>query len=183
MRARTIDEYDVTIPIPHVRVTSQINCSNVTFLLITSMALAHPLHPITSRSRNKRRNLWVGWCVSSWRPWFWPVHSIYYIHIIHYSCHLSNKKAFSKSQTNQKLAWPCWCVGWYDTFVISSLASNVQFNCIVQNSLYHNMDKGTMWRCELVSSTPSQSTGLVLGCALFWCWVSLGAHVTCSFPW
>ena len=35
---------------------------------ITPMALAHPLHPIRSRSRNKRRNLWVGWCVSSWRP-------------------------------------------------------------------------------------------------------------------
>ena len=32
--------------------------------------LAHPLHPIDNRSRNKRRNLWVGWCVSSWWPWF-----------------------------------------------------------------------------------------------------------------
>ena len=28
--------------------------------LITPMALAHPLHPIDNRSRNKRRNLWVG---------------------------------------------------------------------------------------------------------------------------
>ena len=34
--------------------------------LIAPMALAHPLHPIDNRSRNKRRNLWVGWCVSSW---------------------------------------------------------------------------------------------------------------------
>ena len=34
------------------------------------MALAHPLHPIGNRSRNKRRNLWVGRCVSSWWPWF-----------------------------------------------------------------------------------------------------------------
>ena len=34
------------------------------------MALTHPLHPIGNRSRNKRRNLWVGWCVSSWWPWF-----------------------------------------------------------------------------------------------------------------
>ena len=31
-------------------------------VLITPMALAHPLHPIKSRSRNKRQNLWVG-CV------------------------------------------------------------------------------------------------------------------------
>ena len=38
--------------------------------LIIPMALAHPLHPINDRSRNKRRNLWVGWCVSSWWPMF-----------------------------------------------------------------------------------------------------------------
>ena len=34
--------------------------------LIAPMALAHPLHPIVNRSRNRSRNLWVGWCVSSW---------------------------------------------------------------------------------------------------------------------
>ena len=38
--------------------------------LIAPMALAHPLHPIDNRSRNKRQNLWVGRCDSSWRPWF-----------------------------------------------------------------------------------------------------------------
>ena len=38
--------------------------------LIAPMALAHPLHPIDNRSRNRRRNLWVGWCVSSWWPMF-----------------------------------------------------------------------------------------------------------------
>ena len=52
--------------------------------LIAPMALAHPLHPIDNRSRNRRRNLWVGWCVSSWWPLF-PSRSsvlIYiYIHI------------------------------------------------------------------------------------------------------
>ena len=31
---------------------------------ITAMALADPLHPIRSRSRNKRRNMWIGLCVS-----------------------------------------------------------------------------------------------------------------------
>ena len=31
--------------------------------LIAPMALAHPLHPIDNRSRNRRWNLWVGWCV------------------------------------------------------------------------------------------------------------------------
>ena len=39
---------------------------------------------------NKRRNLWVGWCVFSWRPWFWPVHSIYYIHTTQCSRILTN---------------------------------------------------------------------------------------------
>ena len=38
--------------------------------LIIPMALAHPLQPINDTSRNKRRNLWVGWCVSSWWPMF-----------------------------------------------------------------------------------------------------------------
>ena len=33
-------------------------------VLITPMALAHPLHPIKSRLGNKRRNLWVGWYAS-----------------------------------------------------------------------------------------------------------------------
>ena len=48
--------------------------------LIAPMALAHPLHPIDNRSRNKRRNLWVGWCVSSWWPLF-PSRSSVFIYI------------------------------------------------------------------------------------------------------
>ena len=38
--------------------------------LIIPMELAHPLHPINSRSRNKCWNLWVGRCVSSRWPLF-----------------------------------------------------------------------------------------------------------------
>ena len=34
--------------------------------LIAPMALAHPLHSIDNRSRNRHWKLWVGWCVSSW---------------------------------------------------------------------------------------------------------------------
>ena len=37
---------------------------------------------------------------------------------------------------------------------------------------YH-MDIHTMWHCALVSCTPSPSIGLVFGCALSWCSVSL----------
>ena len=55
--------------------------------LIAPMALAHPLHPIDNRSRNKRRNLWVGRCVSSWWPWF-PSRSsvLVYMYIYIYIC-------------------------------------------------------------------------------------------------
>ena len=50
--------------------------------LIAPMALAHPLHPIHNRSRNKRQNLWVGRCVSSWWLWFPPRSSVLIIIII-----------------------------------------------------------------------------------------------------
>ena len=53
--------------------------------LIALMALAHPLHPIDNRSRNKRRNLWVGRCVSSWWPWF-PSRSSVLIYMYIYMC-------------------------------------------------------------------------------------------------
>ena len=52
--------------------------------LIAPMALAHPLHPIDNRSRNRRRNLWVGWCVSSWWPLF-PSRSSVLIYIYMHS--------------------------------------------------------------------------------------------------
>ena len=150
-------------------------------VLIAPMALAHPLYPIKSRSRNKHWNLWVGLCVSFRWPWFWPVYSIYYIRTIHYSCNLSNKnKTTSKRHTYKKAVWPCWCIGWFDTVIVSCLVSSVHFSCIVQYSLYHDMEIGIMWHYTLVSSTPSQSIGLIFGCALIWCWASLGASVTWS---
>ena len=54
------------------------------------------------------------------------------------------------------------------TFVLlTDIGDIVHFNCIVQFSLYHNMDIGTMRYCALVSSSPSQFIGLVLGCVFF----------------
>ena len=76
--------------------------------------------------------------------------------------------------------WPWWCVGWYDTVILSCLVSNVHFNCIVQDSLYHDMDIGILLHGALASCTPSKLIGLVLGSALFWCWVSLCAPFTMS---
>ena len=51
--------------------------------LITPIALAHPLQPIDNRPRNRRRYLWVGWCVSSWWHLF-PSRSSVLIHIYIY---------------------------------------------------------------------------------------------------
>ena len=54
--------------------------------LIAPMALAHPLHPIDNRSRNRRLNLWVGLCVSSWWPLFPSKSSVLiYIYIYIYA--------------------------------------------------------------------------------------------------
>ena len=117
--------------------------------------------------------------VFSRRPWFWSVYSIYHIPTIYYSVTL-NKISYFKRHTYVKLVWPLWCVGWYDTFILCILVSNVHHNCIIQDSLYHAMDIYTMWHCSLVRCTPSQSIWLVLGCALLWCWVSLCAPFTIS---
>ena len=55
--------------------------------LIAPIALAHPRHPTDNRSRNRRRNLWVGWCVSSWWPLF-PSRSYVLMYIcIQQECH------------------------------------------------------------------------------------------------
>ena len=61
--------------------------------LIAPMALAHPLHPIDNRSRNRRRNLWVGWYVSSWWPLFPSGSSVFiYIcmHFLYEFCYRTN---------------------------------------------------------------------------------------------
>ena len=50
--------------------------------LIAPMALAHSPHPIDNRSRNRHRNLWVGWCVSPWWTLFPSWSSVLiYIHM------------------------------------------------------------------------------------------------------
>ena len=107
--------------------------------------LAHTLHPIKSRSRNKLRNLWVGWCVSSWRPWFWPVHSIYHIHTRHYSRIITNQNILFLRDIHNKI-WYGYA-GLLDDLILC--AFRCAFSCMFQYNLCHGMDIGT-----LVSSTP-----------------------------
>ena len=122
-------------------------------VLITPMALAHPLHPIKSRSRNKRRTLWVGWCVSSWRPWFWPVRSIYYIDTTHYSRILTNWNILflRKIHTNSWYGH----AGVLDDLILCGF--RCAFICMFQYSIYHGMDIGT---CDIVpwSAAPHNRT-------------------------
>ena len=112
-------------------------------VLMTPIPLAHPLHPIKSRSRNKRRNLWVGWCVSSWRPWFWPVHSFYYIHTTHNSRILTNSIILFLRDLHTKR--------WYGhAGVLNDLilcGFRCASSCLFQYSLCHGMDIGT---CDIV---------------------------------
>ena len=49
--------------------------------LISPMALAHPLHPIDSRSRNRCRNLWVGWYIHTYICILYMSSIIRYIYI------------------------------------------------------------------------------------------------------
>ena len=49
-------------------------CSNLPIEWISTNMFV----PSEAGPRNKHRNLWFGWCVYSWWPWFWSVCSIYY---------------------------------------------------------------------------------------------------------
>ena len=115
--------------------------------------------------------------------WCWPIFSIYHIHTIYYSCYfsciLSNYNKVFLRDIHAKI-WYCHDGVLDDTGILSCLVSIVYFICMVQDFLYHYIDIGTIRRCALVGSTPSQSIGMFFGCALFWCWVSLCASLTIS---
>ena len=134
-------------------------------VLITHMPLEHPLHPIKSRSRNKRRNLWVGWCVSSWRPWFWPVRSIYYIHTTHYSRILTNWNILFLKDIHTK--------SWYGHAGVLDDLILCGFSCMFQYSLCHCMDIGT---CGIVhwSAAPHSRIASWTG---FWVYIVLVLNV------
>ena len=135
-------------------------------VLITPMALAHPLHPIRSKSRNQRRNLWVGWCVSSWRPWFWPVYSIYYIHIILHSCNLSKwkKNSFKETYTPKvgvAMLLACWMI-WYCYHFLFDFKSTFH---LFRSTFFISWYGCTMYQvpCDIVTWSASQSIGLFWG--------------------
>ena len=144
-------------------------------VLNTPMALAHPLHPIKRRSRNKRRktcglddvflpdDLGSGPCT----PFI-----IYIPHIIAAFLVIKISSFWDTCIPKVGVAMLVYWMVWYCYCFLSS----VHFSCIVQYSQYHNMGVGTMWHWILVSSTPSQSIGL-----FFWVCVVLVLSITmCS---
>ena len=92
--------------------------------LIAPMALAHPLHPIDNRSRNRRRNPWVGgcmiitpnsvirWCFSFWWSFYPPWSSVLiYIYIyISYGLCLSTLPQKCSTRTCADDCYNCWKV-------------------------------------------------------------------------
>ena len=65
-------------------------------VLIIPLALTYPLHRIRGRSRNNRRNLWIGWCVSFWWPFIWFIIPMsVYMHISYYRSILIPSTEFS----------------------------------------------------------------------------------------
>ena len=137
------------------------------------MALANPLYPIINRSRDKRRNLWVGWCCFILTT---LVYSINYIHTVYHTLN-NQSKLFQETHTYQKIGaamMVCWMI-WH--CYSSLLGFKCIFQFLVRDSLYHNMDIGSMCRCALASCTLSQSIRLFF----FMCAVLVLIVIMCTF--
>ena len=106
------------------------------------------------------------------------VYSIYHntcIHIIYYSCILNDWNKHFLRDIHIPRVGEVMTVRWmirYWYHILSCFVSNIYFNSMVLDSLYHDIDIGTMWHCAYVSCIPARSR-TVFGCALFWCRVSL----------
>ena len=102
--------------------------------LITPTALAHPLHPIDNRSRNKRRNLWVGRCVSSRWLWFPSRSSVLYIYIyrymyVHCSKYLKERMCFFIPHSRgliQSFLLKFWVKQWCGRMLYTTASKHLQ---------------------------------------------------------
>ena len=144
--------------------------------LIAPMALAHPLHPIDNRSRNKRRNLWVGRCVTSWWPWF-PSRSSVLIYI--YMCIPYTSSVIGRIYNGSVIQYwrsctPSHSIGLYFWGVRGSWAEcHLLFtNCVLLFD--KNLILGCLWPLVFVLNNT-----LILG---IWC--STIPHLPgCFCPW
>ena len=72
---------------------------------------------------------------------------IYIPHII--ATFLLSKNILPKRYTYQKLVWPCWCIGWFDTVWFQACFQ--LYVPVFSMSWYRYR---YLWHCALVSSTP-----------------------------
>ena len=144
-------------------------------ITLKALSVQH-LYPIRSRSKNKRWNLWVGWCASSWRPRFWSVHSINYLYTYHVS-YLRSKK-FKYKLFRRDIYLPivgvvmpvCWMI-WYCYSYLPAFKYIFQlYSSGFSLSWYGYRRAATLCIGQL---RPITDPGLFFGCVLFWCWVPL----------
>ena len=127
--------------------------------LIAPMALAHPLHPIYSSSRNRRRNLWVRWCVSSWWPLFPPRSSVLiyiYIYMLFYmSSFLWFTNCVLLSDDNSLIPGCLWLLAFVlnNTLILGICCSTIPhlLRCFCRWTFFENI------RFNMVPSDPFMS--------------------------
>ena len=103
------------------------------------------------------------------RSWFWPVHSVYYLHTTHYSRILTNQNKLFLRDIHTK-SWYSHA-GVLDDLILSGF--RCAFSCLIQYSLCHGMDIGT---CGIVhwSAAPHHCVAYRTG---FWMRVVLVLNV------
>ena len=123
----------------------------------------------TSKNFQNEKSVMIPFTINQWSEILVCIFNLLLYTYHYYSCILSDwNRLFLRdiyTHIYQVLVWPWWCPMIRYCFPLLS--------CIVQDSLYQNIDTGTMWLCALVSCIQPQSIGLILVCALLWCWVSL----------
>ena len=163
-------------------------------VIITPMALAHHLHPIkTGRGISNETcgldDVFPHDDIGSGSHTPFIIYTPYIIAALPSN---SNKLLYTYTYIYIHVYIPkvdeamteCWMIWYRYSFMFGFKCFFFQLY-IVQDSLYHYMDIGTMWHCALLSCPPpppppSQSIGLVSWCALFWCGVPLCVPLTIS---
>ena len=127
--------------------------------LIAPMSLAHPLHPIDNRSRNRHRNMWVGWCVSSWWPLFLSRSSVFiyiYIYALLYEfCFLWFTNCVLLSDDYSLIPWFLWLLAFVlnNTLILGIWCSTIPHlpGCFCPWTFFQNII------FSMVSSNPFMS--------------------------
>ena len=148
--------------------------------LIAPMALAHPLHPIDNRSRNRRLNLWVRWCVSSWWPLFPSRSSVLkYVCIFYMSSVLGRIYTYSRSVI--QYWWSCTPSHFIELYFWGVRTSWVEChfcflwftNCVLLSD-DNSLIPGCLWILVFVLNST-----LILG---IWCY-TIPHPPGCFCPW